>query len=936
MLTKGVMLRLAKEDFIEFVKRPLAKGVSFKEADQLINDGEIWLDVRTPSAYEKGHLEHSVSFPLETLRYQAPNLAADQKYVICCEDGYLSSTAAYLLTDRGFSVSVLEGGLRNVPSDMLIKEEEETASPGAKVISLHPGEEIEVDQESAAETTGLYDLREQLDASNNRIKELGVKFQKYREKQQKDDAKLQAEIKAQKVIIDKNRVRLDELRIKRETDRRLIEQLQQEAGELNASLNEATEKLAQAKDNVIDLEAKLNVEYDLKRTITAERDEYNKELMTVQEKFDDAANEQSDLEQKIAELLNGQGEVDKKQEDVIKNAQNESEQLRVELDKAQKRYEAVQSELEEAKSTLSDRGAEQQIEQLRAELDKAEDKYQVSQSELNNAKRRLQDNEAELKKALSQREQDDDETSSLRSEVNTLTEALREADLAYDQIREQAEGLSKEKEQLINKMRELENETLESKPKNIIDDNRTSIEKEVFGDVYEDVVSKGLEMAEEEALRQELEDLRKTTDNWEQRLEDAEKKCRSLDDALEDRDKEIDKIKTKLDDEKAKLAEAEEKRRQSEETINQLRELSAKGLAANEYVDSRLADSPKTVHLDRLVSDQPSKRSMFLWVLIGVAICFALLEALMLFSGRGELITGLFTENDLIDRGNSAAETSTPQALPPAIEKALISDKQNTAQPDEVVADIGKRGEKAQSKWAILNDIKLGPPMVRVNGSSFIMGSNRNQVSSDQWPAHEVEIKTFAISQTEVTFDDYDRFAQATGRALPKDQGWGRGNRPVINVSWDDAVAYTKWLSGQTGKKYRLPTEAEWEYAIRGNSDSPYWWGYQFDEGRANCFDCGSEWDRRSTSPAASFPPNNFGLYDMAGNVREWVGDCYHPNYSGAPLDGSAWVDRKCRERVVRGGAYNKTSDSMRSTWRGHLKPNLRFSYTGFRIVREL
>jgi formylglycine-generating enzyme required for sulfatase activity len=149
-------------------------------------------------------------------------------------------------------------------------------------------------------------------------------------------------------------------------------------------------------------------------------------------------------------------------------------------------------------------------------------------------------------------------------------------------------------------------------------------------------------------------------------------------------------------------------------------------------------------------------------------------------------------------------------------------------------------------------------------------------------------------------------------------------------------VAYTEWLSERTGKKYRLPTESEWEYAIRGGGDSAYWWGYQIEEGRANCFDCGSEWDRKSTAPVASFPPNDFGLYDMAGNVREWVSDCYHPNYSGAPLDGSAWTEIKCKERVVRGGAYNKTSDTMLSTWRGHLKPNLRFSYTGFRVVREL
>ena len=108
------------------------------------------------------------------------------------------------------------------------------------------------------------------------------------------------------------------------------------------------------------------------------------------------------------------------------------------------------------------------------------------------------------------------------------------------------------------------------------------------------------------------------------------------------------------------------------------------------------------------------------------------------------------------------------------------------------------------------------------------------------------------------------------------------------------------------------------------------------EEGRANCFDCGSKWDGISTSPVGSFPPNNFGLHDLGGNVREWVLDCYRPSYTDAPADGSAWMEAGCKERVVRGGAYNKTSDSMRSTWRGHFKPDSRLSVTGFRVVREL
>ncbi len=994
MLTKGILLRLAKEDFIEFVKRPLAKGVSFGEADLLVNKGAVWLDVRPPSSYEAGHLEHSVSFPLETLRYQAPNLASDQEYVICCDDGHESSTAAYLLTDRGFSVSVLEGGLRNVASDLLIKEETGRAEPSAKVISLHSGEEVSEEQEPVADTNELEDLRQKLTVANRRIKELGVKFQRYREKQQKEESKQQAEIKAQKVIIDKNRIRLDELKIRRETDRRLVEQLQQESGELNASMKEALEKLNQAKSSIADLEVKLNTEYDSGRKVAAERDEHKKQLDIYQERLEDVIAEKATLEESIAELRKGQGDVAQEQSEALEKAEQQMEQLRGELKEYQDRYKAAQSELEEAKSELSgniaeqqieqlrgeleeyqdrykalqseleeaksalpDKGAEQQIEQLRGELEEYQDRYRAVHSELEEAKSALLDKSAEkqieqlrdeleklqdrykisqeeLEKASVQTGQrDEEEADTLRSEVSTLTEALREADLAYDQIREKAEALSEEKERLLQKVDGLERETAASKPHRLTGEDRTSIEREIFGDAYEDVVSKGLEKAEEEALRQELEDLRKTSENWEHRLKEAEEKCRSLDDALEDRDKEIDQIKLELDEERTKLSQVDEQRQQSEETVSQLRELAAQGLTANEYVDPRLASSPQTLHVDHLVSDQSSKRSMLLWVLLGVGICFVVLEALVILSGRGELITSMFKDSAEIEIvPNVADSTAVPQKLPSSMQGSINAIKQNA----DSIPKTAPKVMKPEAAWTLLSDIKFGPAMVKLKGGSFIMGSNRSQVSSDTWPAHEVKVSAFAISQNEVTFDDYDRFAQATGRRLPEDQGWGRGKRPVIDVSWDDAVAYTKWLSERTGKKYRLPTEAEWEFAIRGGSDSTFWWGYQVEEGRANCFDCGSEWDRKSTAPVASFPPNNFGLHDMAGNVREWVQDCYHPNYSGAPLDGSAWMDIKCGQRVVRGGAFNKTSDSMRPIWRGHFKPNLRFSFTGFRVVREL
>jgi formylglycine-generating enzyme required for sulfatase activity len=156
-----------------------------------------------------------------------------------------------------------------------------------------------------------------------------------------------------------------------------------------------------------------------------------------------------------------------------------------------------------------------------------------------------------------------------------------------------------------------------------------------------------------------------------------------------------------------------------------------------------------------------------------------------------------------------------------------------------------------------------------------------------------------------VTFDEYDKFAKAAHRQLPGDKGWGRGRRPVINVAWRDAVEYAQRLSAQAGKGYRLPTEAEWEYAARGGKETAYWWGKELVKGMANCKGCGSQWDAKETAPVGSFKPNPFGLYDTAGNVFEWVEDCWHDNYNGAPMNGSAWKEPGCGDsRVVRGGSY--------------------------------
>ncbi len=237
-----------------------------------------------------------------------------------------------------------------------------------------------------------------------------------------------------------------------------------------------------------------------------------------------------------------------------------------------------------------------------------------------------------------------------------------------------------------------------------------------------------------------------------------------------------------------------------------------------------------------------------------------------------------------------------------------------------------------------LKDGSPGPEMVAIPVGSFRMGDLKGDGIVNERPVHEVTIsKPFALSKYEVSFDEYDVFVAASASRSPADKRWGRGNRPVIKVNWTDAVAYTAWLSQQTGKRYRLPSESEWEFAARAGSESSYSWGDFIERGLANCVGCGSQWDRRQTAPVGSFAANTFGVHDMHGNVLEWIQDCWHGAYTGAPADGSAWVDANaCKVRVVRGGAWNSKPKNLRASHRLRFGTNARISYLGIRLARDL
>jgi formylglycine-generating enzyme required for sulfatase activity len=224
--------------------------------------------------------------------------------------------------------------------------------------------------------------------------------------------------------------------------------------------------------------------------------------------------------------------------------------------------------------------------------------------------------------------------------------------------------------------------------------------------------------------------------------------------------------------------------------------------------------------------------------------------------------------------------------------------------------------------------------LVVVPTGDFVMGSKDTPYEQPERP---ISIPApFAIGRREVTFGEWDRCADdGVCKNRPDDHGWGRGEQPVINVSWEDAKQFVTWLSQKTGKKYRLPTEAEWEYAARAGTKTPFWWGRDVGAGRAVCANCTTPPPQKMAA-AGSLRPNGFGLYDTAGNAAEWVEDCWNDNYRNAPKDASAWTAGDCRLRVLRGGNFTSPAAAVRSSARFRYDIDVRYYANGFRVVREL
>ena len=363
-----------------------------------------------------------------------------------------------------------------------------------------------------------------------------------------------------------------------------------------------------------------------------------------------------------------------------------------------------------------------------------------------------------------------------------------------------------------------------------------------------------------------------------------------------------------------------------------IKEREIRGAAQEINIEAPAAEPTARV-ADVKIFAEPTEPRSYKWLVWLVVL--AILGGGGFFAWKQGLIS------DAMDKGSELVE-STTQSIEaelqpePAPEPEAVAEPEPDPVPEPVVEPEPAVVDKTEPFADSLKAGGRGPSMINVAAGTFRMGGASAIVSSDEVPRHNVTIKPFAVGIYEVTFAEYYKFAGATGRKKPKNNGWDVKNHPVVDVTWDGAHAYTRWLSKQTGKRYRLLSESEWEYVARAGTTRSFWWGTKQGTGNAHCFDCKSDYSTSKPAKIGTYKPNSFGLYDTAGNVFEWVHDCYHRNYEDAPNDGSVWEGGDCDVRVVRGGAYRSPASSMRVENRENFKSDKGQYNVGFRVARDL
>lgn len=342
-------------------------------------------------------------------------------------------------------------------------------------------------------------------------------------------------------------------------------------------------------------------------------------------------------------------------------------------------------------------------------------------------------------------------------------------------------------------------------------------------------------------------------------------------------------------------------------------------------------------------TEEPGKNKTGMIVGIAAAVVVAVGVGVFMATGGGKPGPAPAVEEPAVTEESAAEEVAAEEpaadetaAMEPAAEPAPEPGTATATPSAPAPVAAAPAAPAATGEFAdALKSGGSGPVMIWIPAGTLEMGSPGSSRNADERPRHAVAVARFAMSRNEITFVEYERFATATGRKLPDNLYLDKATHPVFFVTWDDAFYYTKWLSEQTGQKYRIPSEAQWEYAAGGGKTSPFWWGFNEEPNKAHCFGCGTSFDPRKPTKVGSFGANPFGLFDTAGNVAEWVADCWHDNYNGAPTEATTWEGGDCIYRIARGGAFSSPPQSIRHAKRDRYKSDQMYDHIGFRVLRE-
>ncbi len=935
MLTAGELLRLSVQDFTTLIRDPILKPVGYLRAMQLQAQGARWVDVRSEADYRSGCLPGALNLPVQSLRGQLDDLRTDQRYLIYCADGVASATVAFLMCKRGFDAYLLEGGLTSAPATALTHP-----TPLAPPLASPPVSPAPAPSDYRGEATER-DLR-QLQAQYERAQAARLAAERARQAEEQESERLRTELAEQLLGQQESRTLLAE------KDRQ-IAQLEQQGNELRSAVEQARAEIAKA---YAEAEVQMRLRQEEGKFLRLELGELQKrgekEQRVLQETERQYAQAQLDLErlrdqhelqlqqaeQALAQASKAQAELHQTLTQTRTEASQQLVPLQQECATLRKTHAELTAQLEAA--TAARDQATQELELLwqgahravggddkqrfdlidaRARLSEAakhqavlEQRYQAAMAEQTRLQIRLEALQSQHGAAT---ETQAAEASDLQARLRSLeqthgetAEALEAARHQVEYFRDQTQKIRQEFEDYKTQL-QVREQALEAELSEARQQQQLAMSSALQFD--------GLEL---ERMRREATEARRQSDDFQKQLNALRKAKSELE--MEHRLQ-----KQEADTARQQVQALEKKQAGHQEELDKKEHQRIKAEQDNVKLRDQLAGMVAKLQKQSGQAVQEASRP----VAAGAGLALGLGTLLGMVLGAGGLWGWNYYQNQ---RAAEVVSLDEPTRSAPESQTPVPTIKTEQT-PEPAPRSVAKVLRSFQDR---LRDGGEGPKMLSLGGGSFTMG-RPHPTDADQQPAHAVRLAGFALSQYETSFADYDRFARSTGRALPADNGWGRGNQPVINVSWNDAQAYTQWLSQQTGQRYRLPTEAEWEYAASGGVDAIYWWGMTPDKRLVHCFDCAGGYSGKRPLPLGQLKANPLQFYEILGNVKEWVQDCYAPNYQQASETGNAFLAPNCPERVIRGGSYNTPINNLRTARRERAAEDFRTDSLGFRVARD-